>query len=293
VDAPGEAQAVRELRELRAALAVADHHEVRQWSEPQEARGRVEEDLVRLDRRHSGDDPHERHIPEAKLCSEPPAKAFAVEEAAEVDPQRHCQELVAAADAQPQEILPNRLAHCQEPVGALRHPALDEEEEERHRWREVAVEDVAMVGMQDHGDAGQVRRQPCEGAGLCGVRVHDVGALPAHQGDQLTEGSHIRQATDRPAQDREHGQAVQGFPLQLEVVPLPGVLRPRYEEGVVAGRVQPLRERGGVQGRATDIEARDHPQHADSERRQSCHLSPVPLPGSRYLGGSAATVPRL
>ena len=121
-----------------------------------------------------------------------------------------------------------------------------------------------MVCVQDHGDAGEIRGQPREGAGLGRVRVHDVGSPPTHQGDQLAEGDHVVQAPDLPAQDREHEQTVQGFPLELEVVPLRRLLRPCHEERVVARRIQPFREQGGVDGGATDVESRDHPKHADA-----------------------------
>jgi hypothetical protein len=50
VDPSRQAKAVCELGKLRAPLAVTDHHEVSLWSEPHELSGRLEEDLVRLDR---------------------------------------------------------------------------------------------------------------------------------------------------------------------------------------------------------------------------------------------------
>ena len=121
-----QTKAVRELGKLRAPLAVTDHHEVNPWSEPHELSGRLEEDLVRLDRDEPRDDSDQRHVlREAQLRSELATQSLAVEEATEVEPQRYHLQLVAAADAQLQKILPDRRAHGEQPVRAFRQPALD------------------------------------------------------------------------------------------------------------------------------------------------------------------------
>ncbi len=188
---------------------------------PSQRRQRLQEELVVLDGDEAAHDPHgelvvgQAELP-AGLCPHPgPVHGL---EGGQVQTQRHHREAGAGRHVQLVGHLPGldlgQDDQATRPPGEL---ALDLQEDPGPGGREVAAtQDVAVVGVDPDGHAGQERRQTAQRPGLGGVGVDHRGPLPAEPAPEAPEGRQVGQGPDRPVEARQErdGHA-----------PLPGVVR--------------------------------------------------------------------
>ena len=140
--------------------------------------GRLQKHVVRLDWNQPGHDSHKRRIGmQAKLRSELTAEILARQKRVEVQPQRNHNETFRRADTKPEQVLAYGLTYRYEPVRTPTEPALNGEKEAGLQWREIPLEDVPVIGMDDDRDPGGSGCKPPKHTSFGGMRMNNVWAV--------------------------------------------------------------------------------------------------------------------
>jgi hypothetical protein len=87
--------------------------------------------------------------------------------------------------------------------------------------------------------------------------VHDVGALPPDEGEELPEGHHVVPPTDLAAELRHHHRPDVQLTREVQQVALGRRLRALDQNRLVARRAEPRAEEDDVESGTADVEASD------------------------------------
>ena len=223
---------------------------------------------MRLDRRQPGDDADERRTGrQAELAAQLAAPGRRRDQRIEVEAERHHHHLIVAADAPGEHVAPDPRRHGDQRAGAARQHALRGDDEARLQRREVPVEHVPVVGVDDDRHAAQRRRDPAERAGLRRVGVDDVRPERPHQPDQPPEGRPVPPPFDLPAERGQRHEPLRLGAVQRQVVALGVADLSGDQARVVARGIQPLVEEQRMEGRPADVHARNDAEHTDARLR--------------------------
>ncbi len=156
------------------------------------------------------------------------------------------------------ELLALLLAEHDRPGRGPRRQALGGQHRRRHPRAEVALEDVAVEGMDAARHAQRRPGQPAQQARLRLVRVDDVGPVRAHQPHQAGERTGVVGRPDRAPQRREvHGRHVDLGQVHLGLVRLDGAV---HQQRLPALAGEAAVEQQDVRRGAADGEPGDHAQ---------------------------------
>ena len=159
-------------------------------------RQRLEQDVEALDRDDAADEEQKDVIvAQAHLGAQRDSVAATSSRAAsgvEVEAEGNDGEPVPGGDAEAHQVVDGRLADADEAVAETGHAALELAVDPGLRGAEVALEDVAVVGV-DYRRPGtdRERRLAAQKAGLGRVGVDDVRLEVTRDADQLEQGARV------------------------------------------------------------------------------------------------------
>ena len=137
----------------------------------------AQQDVDALDRREAADEGRQHLVgTDAELVAERAARfGREREEAVELEAERDHLELRAVGDAEAHEVVDDRAADADEPIGPKGEATLEQAVEALDRRAEVALEDVAVVRVDDDGPgAHDLGGEPPDHPRLRRVGVNEV-----------------------------------------------------------------------------------------------------------------------
>jgi hypothetical protein len=225
--------------------------------------GGLQKILVSFDRHQARHDAHQRGVRcQTELAAE--LAAFHVQKPTQLQAQRNGQQLVTRRDAVSSDLVALALADHHEPIRHPRQNPLDAQKHTCLDLAEVAVKDVAVIGMHHERHATHCRRQPSYGACLCHVRVDDVWPRLSDQLDHPGQRNQVVDRADLSPERRHHNRLDTSRLCQVGQVALMRRRHPRHQR---RREHPPVVERLGQQNRMdgwpADVQARDHAQDSD------------------------------
>ena len=126
---------------------------------------------------------------------------------------------------------------------------------------------MAVVGVDDHGDARQASRHTSDESSLGRVGMNNVRSVVAHDAVEGVDRPQVRQGSDLATQG---GDPLDGYTALLRFVDkiaLPGALFPDEESGLIAPAVQTGREQNDVEAGSADVQPGEEPDYPDGRLR--------------------------
>ena len=122
---------------------------------------------------------------------------------------------------------------------------------------EIAVENVAMVCVDNHRDARQTCCESSCKSGLGGMRVHDVRTVFPHVSPERTHRPEIIPRRDFPSQRRDFHRLDSATRRKIEHVSLAGAFLSYQKRGFEYRRIEAGCQQYHVNRRPADIQARE------------------------------------
>ncbi len=257
-------EAARKPLQPGALLSVADDDEVHRRTLGMETRQRLEERGMVLDRHQASHDAEERcALGQTQRRTERRRRRPGPSESLQIQAEWHHLHLLRPTDPHGQELRFQSRTHRHQSVCRAGEPPFDLQKGPGDRPREVALQHVAVKGMDLHRNPGEPGGQSAQRSGLRRVGVHDVRPQRSEEADELDQRRQVPRRVNRPAEFGNHDRVHSSGVRHRGKVPFAAAHHPRHERGDEPGPVQTCREENGVLRRPPDVQPGDDPRHAD------------------------------
>ena len=249
---------------------------------------RADGDVVALDR-HEPADRDEQGLAGAQADLRPERGAVLRSgsgERIEVETEPQHAHAPVVADPEAPQIGHRGVAHADQDIAGPAERAFCDAVERRHEPSEVALEDVAVVGVDDDrpgsdDECGEAAEQPCLG----GVSVHEIGPHSAHEAHELGERPQVAQRSDLAPEVGELAARRRVADVEVRELRFPGPDPSMDQQGLVA-LAQARGEEADVVGRPAGVEPGDDPDSTRTRRSLRVTRPPPEWAGARRPRGS-------